>query len=134
MKRLAAALLLAACGQPDSRHPGVEALRPPPPSALTVCAPGSTVDGIDVSHYDGTVDWAQVKGAGYVFGIAKATEGLTFSDSQFAVNWAAMKEAGLVRGGYHFFRPLDDGAQQADFFLSKIGTRFAEGDLPPILD
>jgi lysozyme len=100
---------------------------------LTVCAPGPTVDGIDVSHYDGTVDWVKVKASGDVFGIAKASEGLTFIDPKFSANWAAMKSAGLVRGAYHFFRPLDDGKQQADFFLSQI-SGFGLGDLPPILD
>lgn len=135
MRRVAAvAVLLAACGaETDSRHPGVEAIWPSPPSALTVCAAGPTVSGVDVSHYDGVVDWAQVKAAGQTFGIAKASEGLTLADDRFAANWPAMKAAGLVRGAYHFFRPLDDGTAQADFFLSRVGA-FGVGDLPPILD
>ena len=133
--RIAAlAVLVAACGgEPDSRHPGVMAVWPSPPSALTVCAAGPTVPGVDVSHYDGAIDWSQVKASGQAFGIAKATEGLTFTDPMFAANWPAMKEAGLVRGAYHFFRPLDDGAAQADFFLSRV-VAFGAGDLPPILD
>jgi lysozyme len=128
---LAIAVLLAACG-PDAEHPGVErgAL---PSDALTTCAPGTTLKGIDVSHYDGTIDWAAYAASGRPFAIAKATEGVTFTDPQFATNWAGMKSAGLVRGAYHFFHPRDDGAQQARFFLSKTGA-LGPGDLPPILD
>jgi len=135
--RLAALLLgVAACGvESDSRHPGIEAeaFLAPPRDALTVCAAGPTVSGVDVSKWDGTVTWGKVAAAGWSFAITKATEGVTYEDPSFVANWAGIKSAGLVRGAYHFYRPQDNGTQQADFFLSKVGA-FAEGDLPPILD
>ncbi|MFY9820321.1 MAG: glycoside hydrolase family 25 protein [Thermoanaerobaculia bacterium] len=90
------------------------------------------VQGIDVSHYQGTVDWQQVRAAGIRFAFAKATEGVTLADPEFAANWAGMKAAGLLRGAYHFFEPTDDAGQQAELFLSTV--QFESGDLPPVLD
>ncbi|HXO21200.1 MAG TPA: GH25 family lysozyme [Thermoanaerobaculia bacterium] len=88
--------------------------------------------GIDVSHYQGTVNWPEVRQAGIEFAFAKATDGLTWTDPQFADNRPAMKAAGLLRGAYHFFEPADDAAQQAQFFLQTV--QLAAGDLPPALD
>ena len=56
----------------------------------------ATVKGIDVSHYQGTVNWPKVKAAGIKFAFAKATEGMTWIDPQLVTNWAGMKNAGLV--------------------------------------
>jgi lysozyme len=92
----------------------------------------TNAQGIDVSHFQGTVSWQQVQQAGVVFAIAKATDGLTYTDPDFATNWAAIKEAGLLRGAYHFYEPADDAAQQAEFFLSVV--QLESGDLPPVLD
>eukprot|EP01047_Picozoa_sp_COSAG01_P052379 COSAG01_NODE_5503_length_4218_cov_26.861374_5_plen_181_part_00 len=47
--------------------------------------PSDAPFGPDVSHYQGHVDWAKIKAAGAGFGIAKATEGLTYTDDQFQV-------------------------------------------------
>lgn len=88
--------------------------------------------GIDVSHYQGTVSWPQVRQAGIEFAFAKATEGLTWTDPQFVVNWQQMKAAGILRGAYHFFEPADDAAAQARFYLQTV--QLAAGDLPPALD
>jgi lysozyme len=89
--------------------------------------------GIDVSAFNGVVDWAAVADSGISFAFAKASEGLTLRDEQFPANWAGMKGTGIVRGAYHFFHPGDDGAAQADAFLSWVGA-LEEGDLPPALD
>jgi lysozyme len=64
--------------------------------------------GIDVSSYQGAVDWGAWKGKGIAFAIAKATEGRTIRDSEFARNWRELKPAGLVRGAYHFTHPRND--------------------------
>jgi GH25 family lysozyme M1 (1,4-beta-N-acetylmuramidase) len=98
-----------------------------------VCATGATLEGVDVSVYDGDVDWTQVKSSGRAFGIAKATEGATFTDAEFATNWPAMKSAGIVRSAYHFFHCDSDPATQASFFLGVMGA-LEPGDLPPSLD
>jgi len=97
------------------------------------CATGTTLEGVDVSVYDGTVDWAQVKASGRAFAIAKASEGSTLQDGQFSTNWPAMKSAGIVRSAYHFFHCDTAPATQATFFLGVMGT-LQPGDLPPSLD
>lgn len=91
-----------------------------------------TLLGIDVSDFQGRVDWQTVAKSGVVFAFAKATEGATFVADTFATNWAGMKTAGLVRGAYHFFRPTKDPIAQANLFLRTAKT--AIGDLPPVLD
>jgi GH25 family lysozyme M1 (1,4-beta-N-acetylmuramidase) len=97
------------------------------------CATGTTLEGVDVSVYDGTVSWTQVKASGRAFGIAKATEGSTIEDAEFSTNWPAMKSAGIVRSAYHFFHCDTAPATQATFFLGVMGA-LEPGDLPPSLD
>lgn len=92
----------------------------------------STVQGIDVSHFQGIVNWQQVAQAGMSFAFAKATEGITYTDPQFTNNWPGIQAAGLLRGAYHFFEANDDASAQAKQFLSKV--QLEPGDLPPVLD
>jgi lysozyme len=91
------------------------------------------ITGIDVSHYQGTVDWFALKSSGASFAFAKATEGLNVTDAQFATNWRAIKQAGLFRGAYHFGRPGSDPDAQALHFHSVV-DELGWGDLPPVLD
>jgi lysozyme len=95
-------------------------------------APRMTMSGIDVSHNQGVIDWAQVASGGVTFAFAKATEGLQFVDPQFASNWTGMAGAAIVRGAYHFFRPDDDPGVQAKSFLQVV--QLQANDLPPVLD
>ena len=88
--------------------------------------------GIDVSHYQGVIDWAKVKNAGLKFAFTKATQGKSEVDPTFHTNWAEIKTAGLVRGAYHFFNPDIDAAAQADHFIATV--QLEPGDLPPVLD
>ncbi len=90
------------------------------------------IPGIDVSHYQGTVNWPQVAGAGMAYAFVKATQGVSTVDSQFAVNWPGVKAAQLLRGAYHFYQPGDDPQQQAEHFLSVASLE--PGDLLPVLD
>ena len=92
----------------------------------------SQIHGIDVSHYQGTVDWQQVAEAGMAFAFVKATQGASGVDSQLGVNWPGVKAAGLLRGAYHFYQPGDDPQQQAEHFLSVVSLE--PGDLLPVLD
>ncbi len=98
----------------------------------TVCQTGDVVPGIDVSKYQGTIDWTQVKGSGVVFAFARTNDG-TYLDPDFAANWKGMKSAGIIRGAYQFFRDSMSGADQADIMLNAMGT-LEETDLPPVLD
>ncbi|HZU99046.1 MAG TPA: GH25 family lysozyme, partial [Planctomycetota bacterium] len=98
-----------------------------PPSVSS----GAKAKGIDVSYYQGTIDWAQVAGAGINFAIARVSDG-SFLDPQFPANWAGMKANGIVRGAYHFFRASEDGVQQATHFCAQFTLE--PGDLPPVAD
>ena len=100
--------------------------------AVTVCPGPSTVQGIDVSEFQGTINWSAVKAAGKQFAFIRVSDG-TYQDPKFATNWAGAKAAGLLRGAYQFFRASDDPITIADQFLAKMGPLGA-GDLPPTLD
>ncbi|KAM3108643.1 GH25 family lysozyme [Phormidesmis sp. 146-33] len=92
------------------------------------------LEGIDVSYYQGDIDWPTVASQGVFYGFAKATEGASSSDPSFAKNWAGMKTFGLVRGAYHFFRAGKDPIVQANNFLQQIKGNYEPSDLPPVLD
>jgi lysozyme len=96
-------------------------------------APAATyLTGIDVSNWQGAVDWTKVKNSGRTFAFCKATEGTGFTDAQFATNWANMKKVGLIRGAYHFGRPGSDAVTQARFFVKTVKPQ--KGDLQLVLD
>ncbi|NUT39686.1 MAG: CHAP domain-containing protein [Thermoactinospora sp.] len=83
--------------------------------------------GVDVSNHDQGFDWSADN---LSFGIAKVTEGLTFTDGTFARNWSELKKNGLVRGAYHFGRPGQDPVRQADRFVAEVRKHGLEqGDL-----
>lgn len=90
------------------------------------------VRGIDVSHFQGEIDWQAVAADGVRFCFIKATEGVDNIDPMFQRNWSGAEAAGLLRGAYHFFHPNLDARQQAEHFLSVVTL---DGDsLPPALD
>ncbi len=122
-----AALGLSACSGAPQESDGTVG------SNISSCATGTTLRGVDVSSYQGSVNWSSVKAAGISFGFAKATEGTTLRDSTFAANWSGMKAAGVVRGAYHFFHPNESATTQANFVVSTVGALGA-GDLPIVLD
>ena len=92
----------------------------------------SYLPGIDVSHFQGAVDWPAVAASGVRFAFIKATDGVDDIDPRFAQNWAGAKSAGIVRGAYHFFRPGFDAQQQAAHFQRVVAMN--DQDLPPALD
>jgi lysozyme len=100
--------------------------------AVTVCPGASTVQGIDVSEFQGAINWSAVKAAGKQFAFIRVSDG-TYQDPKFDTNWAGAKAAGLLRGAYQFFRASDDPIAIADQFLARMGT-LGDGDLPPTLD
>ncbi len=98
---------------------------------------GYSIHGIDVSKYQYSIAWSEVKAMkvkdvqpGFAF--IKATEGIGSADPQFRRNWKRSKEAGMVRGAYHFFIASKDGRMQAENFIDKVELK--PGDLPPVLD
>ena len=100
---------------------------------VTVCAGASTVQGIDVSEFQGSIDWNAVHGSGRGFAIARVSDGTGHSDPTFATNWAGIKAAGMVRGVYQFFRGSEDPTAQANLLVSAVGALGAD-DLPPVAD
>ncbi|HEX8950379.1 MAG TPA: GH25 family lysozyme, partial [Polyangia bacterium] len=100
--------------------------------AVTVCPGPSTVQGIDVSEFQGAINWPAVKAAGKDFAFIRVSDG-TYQDPKFDTNWAGAKAAGIIRGAYQFFRASDDPIAIADQFLARMGT-LGQGDLPPTLD
>lgn len=96
-----------------------------------------SIHGIDVSKYQSTIAWEEVKAMkvrniqlGFAF--IKATEGIGNTDPQFRRNWKRSKDAGICRGAYHFFIASKDGRMQAEHFIKKV--ELETGDLPPVLD
>lgn len=96
----------------------------------------ATVPGMDVSHYQGTINWSSARSAGIEFAWIKATEGTSTKDSAFSTNYLGAYNAGVIRGAYHFARPdLSSGATQANFFASNGGAWSADNlTLPGVLD
>jgi len=91
-----------------------------------------SVHGVDVSKYQGDIDWQAVKESGVAFAFIKATEGGDALDSKFQRNWAAAKAAGIPRGAYHFVYWCRPPHEETGFFKSVVP---AESDaLPPVLD
>jgi lysozyme len=102
-------------------------------STAPTCSQGSTPLGIDVSAFQGEVDWVQVKSSGRAFAFARVSDGTRVPDTRFAANWSAIPAAGLVRGVYQFFRASQDPTAQANLLISAIGSLQPE-DLPPVAD
>ena len=101
--------------------------------ATTVCGSGPTVKGIDVSYYQGTINWTDVSNAGIAYAFIRTSDG-SYQDPNFDSYWADSRAAGIKHGAYHFFRPESDPIAQADYLLSKIGGKLEADDLPPVLD
>ncbi|HMJ52287.1 MAG TPA: GH25 family lysozyme [Polyangiaceae bacterium] len=100
---------------------------------VRVCPATTTVEGIDVSYYQKTINWQQVKASGIQFAVTRISDGLNFPDSEFADNWAGIKSVGLIRGAYQYFEPGQDALAQADMVVQRVGMLGA-GDLPVQLD
>src|ERR1700679_1654155 len=93
--------------------------------------------GIDVSSYQGSVNWTAVHNAGMSFAWAKATESTTIADAYFVGNENNGKAAGVFMGAYHFAHPnLNTPSAEASYFWSKAGAYIkADGkSFMPMLD
>ncbi|WP_406844474.1 glycoside hydrolase family 25 protein [Flavobacterium soyae] len=94
------------------------------------------VVGIDVSEFQGKVDWDEVEildekyPVQFVF--IRATAGNDRVDGQFKRNWEGAKENKIIRGAYHYYRPNENSIEQANLFIKTV--KLQKGDLPPVLD
>jgi Glycosyl hydrolases family 25 len=94
-------------------------------TGLSGCAKNeslSPVPGIDISHYQGTVNWDQIKKDGIQFVYIKATQGEHYVDKLFEKHKQGAQQAKLLHGYYHFFEPDAD---------PKKPEYFSEFDLKP---
>ncbi len=93
---------------------------------------GRFVQGVDVAHHQGAIDWRALAGDNIAFAYIKATEGAEHVDTRFAQNWEQAGAAGLYRGAYHFFTLCQPGAKQAANFIAVVPR--VGGSLPHALD
>lgn len=97
------------------------------------CRCDSDVFGIDISNYQGNIDWARVKASGVQFAYVKATEGATWTDPMFMTNVNGARAVGIPVGAYHFARPDQTSAiDEAKHFVSLLQS--VQTDLMPVLD
>jgi GH25 family lysozyme M1 (1,4-beta-N-acetylmuramidase) len=96
---------------------------------------GYPISGIDVSAFQGAVDWAAVAAGGAKFAYIRASEQANIPDSYFAANYAGAKGNGLFAGAYHRARPdVSTGTAQADFLIDHAQHLNDGRTLPPMLD
>ena len=91
------------------------------------------IGGIDVSHYQGSINWREVARNGnihYVY--IKATEGGNLIDDTYYTNLRGARQAGLRVGAYHFYSPTADVREQFRNFTSVVNLR--DHQLIPIID
>lgn len=92
--------------------------------------------GVDVSHYQGKINWDKAIKIQDSFPISfvfvRATAGKNRIDRQFKRNWKQVKNKELIRGAYHYYRPNENSILQANNFINAV--RLEKGDLPPVLD
>jgi lysozyme len=90
------------------------------------------VHGVDISRWQGEIDWPTLRAQGANFVYIKATDGGDHLDPMFRKNWRAAAGAGMKRGAYHFFYWCRTAGEQADWFIRNVPK--AAGALPPVID
>jgi lysozyme len=90
------------------------------------------VHGVDVSRWQGEIDWVRLRSQGANFVYIKATDGGDHLDPMFRKNWREADAAGLRRGAYHFFYWCRTAGEQADWFIRNVPR--VNGALPPVID
>ncbi len=107
-------------------------LRDAKPHKGVAAAHTMPIQGIDVSYWQGAVDWHAARAGGIHFAFIKATEGGDHLDPKFLDNWHGAKRAGVARGAYHFIYWCRPAHEQALWFMLNVPT---DADaLPPVLD
>lgn len=103
------------------------------------CLAGESAPGVDVSEWQGEIDWQQVADAGVKFAMIRigwrgSEEGLMFEDERFRAYYDGAKNAGLQVGGYFFSQAVsvDEAKEEAAFALELLDGRAL--DLPLVFD
>lgn len=90
------------------------------------------ISGVDLSKWQGEVDFGRIKQAGNAYVFIKATQGATGADPNYARNIGDARAAGLAAGSYHFYM-TDDSAETQFAQFAKTAS-IQSGDLPPVVD
>ena len=90
------------------------------------------IHGIDVSKFQGDIDWSAVAGSGVKFAWIKATEGGDRADERFQANWTGAKAAGIAHGAYHFVYWCRPPLEEISWFEQNAPVE--DDALPPVLD
>ena len=90
------------------------------------------VKGVDVSHYQGDIDWEVLAKEPIYFAMIKATEGSSYQDETFRYNYEQAQKTDLYIGAYHFFSFDSSGKEQAENYIHTVPV--IENSLPPIID
>ena len=90
------------------------------------------VRGVDVSHYQGKIDWETLADQDIDFAFIKATEGSSYVDDTFEYNFKEARKTGIAVGAYHFFSFDSAAKTQAENFINTVEP--FEGMLPPVID
>lgn len=116
---LVGASMIFACVADDPQSPNMEAR-------------SFGIKGVDISKYQGRVDFKKMKASGIRYVFIRATEGNTYQDVNYKFNIASARAAGLVIGVYHFYETNDAPLSQLDNFKRIVSL--SAGDLPPVID
>jgi GH25 family lysozyme M1 (1,4-beta-N-acetylmuramidase) len=108
----------------------------PPTGNVTITPLVAQTPGLDVSGWQGNVNWASVAANGARFAYVKATESTTYTSPYFSQQYTGSYNVGLIRGAYHFATPnTSSGATQADYFIAHGGGWSRDGKtFPGMLD
>lgn len=90
------------------------------------------IQGVDISHYQGQIDWQTLQKQNIDFAFIKATEGSSHVDACFSQNWASISKTSLYAGAYHFFSFDSPAKTQAQLFIHTVGP--LSGKLAPVID
>ena len=90
------------------------------------------IHGVDVSRWQGNMDWDTLRQQGANFAFIKATDGGDHVDPMFRKNWNGAEAAGIRRGAYHFFYWCRVASEQADWFIRNVPKDPTA--LPPVID
>jgi GH25 family lysozyme M1 (1,4-beta-N-acetylmuramidase) len=96
--------------------------------------------GIDVSHWDGTINWREVAASHVQFAYIKATGDNSFVDGQFRANVRNARASGIAVGAYHYAKPSapfnhSEPVRQANLFVETMrSSMHGFGDIMPVLD
>ena len=90
------------------------------------------IRGVDVSEYQGDIDWSVLANQDIDFAFIKATEGSSYTDEHFSENWENASKTDLRIGAYHFFSLESSGKLQAEHFYNTVQA--VENMLPPVVD